>query len=332
MPQYRLDLLVDGDLVLPPGTIERTITSGAFTFTFRNAKPDKDGNALLLAVSVIGPSDDMETANDDLRDALRHQLDFLAYVVRGRFRIHSDIRLIEWTPGTGTRRMTLYHQFDSRIPPAPELEDWVFEMIGVLNRTGAPDFITQAWHSYRLALLDMELDDKFMRLWQALEIVAENIKEKQKVPIECSGCHQPLTCAACGKEQLRAPMAKQAINALLDKIFGECAPDISKRLFIARNGLTHGRRRKSIEDELGCPLSLVVTKLGHAVFGAILDNIKLDLPNDKLPQFGSFDDEFITTIGRGEVTMLIDFKGPRDHPDETEIPKPDFGIKTVFNP
>jgi hypothetical protein len=95
---------------------------------------------------------------------------------------------------------------------------------------------------FRYGLLDEQPEDQFMWLWLALEIVAENLKEKVRVPIACSACGANVKCAHCGDEPMRIPMAKQAIEQLIATVVDEKSiAEVAKRQFAARNGLMHGQ-------------------------------------------------------------------------------------------
>jgi len=42
---------------------------------------------------------------------------------------------------------------------------------------------------FRYGLLEGSSEDRFVKFWHALEIIAENTKEKERVPIVCSECN-----------------------------------------------------------------------------------------------------------------------------------------------
>lgn len=167
-----------------------------------------------------------------------------------------------------------------------------------------------------------------MRLWLALEIIAENVKEKELVPIACPVCNTPMRCAACGTGPTRAPMAKQAIEDLIAKIAGTAAQDISRRQFKTRNGLMHGRSPESIEAECQVPLPAIVNELGTLTWHAIMSTIPLE--DGPTLAFGHRDGEFATKSLVMWMLGTFDHTGDGPHPTQDKIPSVEIKMRTTF--
>jgi hypothetical protein len=231
MPTFRCEFNVTGDLVLPT-TIDQLEFSGSdgFRFTIKNVQPDSDGHAPALLIFVVGFADSLDTAHLQLREALAAQLDLLSFATHSRFKIASPIKLVEWEEWQETRYIDWFHETDSRYPPDPELAAEYLESITVLDQMNPPAFLRKALRYFRYGLIDPDSEDQFTRFWLALEIMAENTKSKQKVPITCPACNTALKCDVCGVEPTRVPMAKQALKIPLENLRHRKYPNSFLRL------------------------------------------------------------------------------------------------------
>jgi hypothetical protein len=273
---FRCDFDVTGDLVLPPGVNELTLrTRSGFVLNFSNSPADSSAHAPALLVCVIGPADAIDTAREQLQAALGTQLDLLSFATHSRFKISSPRRLIEWEDWQKTRQFDTFYAADPRYPPDPEFGRAYLETVGALDEAKPPEFARMALRYFRYGLLDEQPEDQFMRFWLALEIIAENVKERDRVPIACPDCSAALKCGQCGLEPTRMPMAKQAIEDLMARMAGSAATVNSKLLFRARNSLMHGKNGRAVEAECKTPLPQIVNELGAITWKAIMSSIAL---------------------------------------------------------
>lgn len=331
MPTFRCEFDVKGDLVLPAYVSELELSSKAgFTTTFRNGPPDSEGHPTRLVATVVGPAESIDSAQDELRRDLAEQLDLLVFATHSRFQIIAPRRLIEWEADQKTRQFRVFHTVDARYPSDPELIREYLETVQALDQATPPAFTRTALKYFRYGLLDNRPEDQFMRLWLALEIIAENVKEKELVPIACPVCNAPMTCAACGTEPARAPMAKQAIEDLIAKIAGTAAQDTSRRQFKTRNGLMHGRRPESIEAECKVPLPAIVNELGTLTWHAIMSTIPV---GDGPPlAFGHRDGDFASKSLVMSMLGTFDHAGDGPHPTQDKIPSVEIKMTTFRSP
>ena len=128
---------------------------------------------------------------------------------------------------------------------------------------------------------------------------------------------------------MRTPMAKQAIDALIASVSSMNAQEISKKLFLVRNGLTHGRRLQSIEADLGSPLTSAANTLAEVLFRIIIQRV-MPKPSAVL-NFSSFNDEVCVGTVRASAVGSFSHSGPGEHPTEDQIPSMSISMITSFN-
>lgn len=331
MPLFRCEFEVTGDLVLP-GTDTQLVSADTAgnQFTFRNGKISDKGHPIDLAVTVIGNSESMENAEHDLREALLTYLNLLAFTTHSRFRLERTVQLIEWEPGKRQRQMWAFHKTDPRMPPSPDLIDKYTRTVEALDGVSPAPFIRTALRYFRYAMVSPIHEDQFMNFWLALEIVAENSKDKEKVPIPCANCGKDMVCESCGDRPLRTPMAKQAIESAIERNAepGK-ASDVKKLLFAARNGIMHGRGIQSVERECGKSFPEVVNTLGMVAWHAIFRAFPQVSGNAQL-EIGHWGGAFASTVVIAAVKVTFDHEGPGQQPAEDKIPRATIALKTRF--
>jgi hypothetical protein len=331
MPTFRCDFDTTGDLVLPADIDQVNVsTTNGFRLTIRNAPVDSEGHAPGLVVCVVGRANCMETAQEELREALAAQLDLLSFVTHSRFKIVGPRRLVEWEEGQKRRRFESFYTTDARYPPDPELDRKYLETLATLDRAKPPDFARRALRYFRYGLIDAQTEDQFMRFWLALEIVAENTKERDSVPITCPACNTAMECGACGAKPTRVPMAKQAIENLIARIFDPAEQTLSKRLFKARNALMHGKGSVAIEADCKTPLRQMVNELAIAAWNAIMLSIPLAEEGGQSLNFGHRGAEFASGSLIMAIRGIFDHTGDGPHPTDDKMPSLEIGMTTTF--
>ena len=179
MPTFRCEFAITGDLVLAQNAAELVLNgTNKLAVTLKNGPINEEGQVVGLLASVVGHSPSLGDAQEELRRALGEQLDLLAFATHSRFKIVRPLRLIEWEPGQGKRRFQLFHTRDARDPPDPELGVEYLETVAALDGAKPPAFARTALKYFRYGLLDDQPEDQLMRLWLALEVVAENLNCK----------------------------------------------------------------------------------------------------------------------------------------------------------
>jgi hypothetical protein len=329
MSIFRCEFDVKGDLVLPAQVIDLELNSkDGFVTIFRNGPPNIDGHVTHLVAVIIGPAESIDTAQKELQAVIAEQLDLLTFTTHSRFQIIAPRRLIAWEPNQEERKFKNFFTTDVRFPPDPQLALEYLETVEELEHATPPAFARTALKYFRLGLIDDQAEDQFMRLWLALEIIAENVKNKEAKPLACPKCNAPLKCSECDTVPSRVPMAKQAIEDLIAQIAGTQAQEISKRQFKARNGLMHGRSSNSIETECKMSLHEIVNELGTLTWHAIMSTIHLgDGPE---LAFGHRDGEFANKSLVMSVTGTFNYSGGEVYPPEDKIPHVDIKMVTTF--
>jgi len=123
-------------------------------------------------------------------------------------------------------------------------------------------------------------------------------------------------------------MAKQAIEQIIYKVIGDEGRSVSKRQFITRNGLMHGRSISSIEKSTGMEISDLVNVLGYITWHAIFSSF--EPKKDVQFQFGHRGGDFVNKYLT--VSMLGSFAHQGDSPHPTEDKIPNVQISMLATP
>ncbi|MDH5423703.1 MAG: hypothetical protein OEY29_01765 [Gammaproteobacteria bacterium] len=321
MPIFRCEFKVTSDLVLDNKTEKLKLSDlDSNTSIFSNGPLDDNGHVPYLIITITGSADSIDKAEKKLRDSLAEQLDLLTFTTHSRFKIIEPIRLIEWDEGKQERNFKVFHTSDARYPPETDLDQKYLESCEIFDNAKPKAFIRTALKYFRYGILDIQPEDQFMRFWLALEIIAENSKEAERIPIACPECKQAMSCSACDITPTRVPMAKQAIENIIKIITGDEWKKISKRQFIARNGLMHGSSVSSIEKKCKMPISKVVNELAALVWHAIWNSIELNEEEESKLVLGHRDGEFVYRSIVASINGVFEHSGKEPHPTEENIP------------
>jgi hypothetical protein len=171
MALMRSEFVVFGDLVLEP-TAPKAVTlieDDQVKITLGNGDIDGKGHISSLIGKVIGPCDNLRSAEGKHRALLALALDHLALITLHRFKIGNPIRVIEWDPGQEKRRMLVYHKIDGRYPPLPNLFPEFLKSAQhfATNRAGAP--ILAAMKYLRYGINAESSEDQFVKFWHAVD-------------------------------------------------------------------------------------------------------------------------------------------------------------------
>lgn len=320
MTQYRGLFEVKADLALRQDLPEANIDLNGYRLRLRNGPVADDGHVHLLIAVLIGESASIKEAVDDLQAALAEHLDYLSFATQSRFEIVECKSVVDWTPGLKERQVLVMQRFDPRFPPNPELDYATVETAAAFIGAKLPQFLKTAFSAYRAGCIDKVQTDQFKSFFSVLELIAENIIEKAKVPISCQACKKNLVCSACSTEAMRTPFAKQAIEEIIEKITGHTKSTIAKNIFLFRNGLTHGRRTKSMEKEYGEPLEKYVNIVGQLAWRALLNAAGPYLGEGAALKFSSHDGKFVVGNVRASSLLVMTQASAGDVPTEDEIP------------
>ena len=297
MPRFRCLFDVDTDLVLPDGAPEMRFEGRSFLTRLSNAPRAADGHVHSLQAVVIGPSESMIDSMLDLRAALAEQLDLLAFSTKTRFKIIGCRSVIQWDDGLKQREIFLIHYSDPRRPPAPELHAELAATVNTFLSVETSSRVGAAIRAFRYGCIAPSPEEQVASFFRSVELIAEEKSEAQEVVIVCPKCRTGLCCTACGQPAMRKPMAKQAIEELIEGITGRSDPKLNKMLFGFRNGLTHGRRTQSIEKQFKAPINQCVETLASFAWTAISSELG--------PKCPTWDNLFFATYGSVVVPTLL---------------------------
>ncbi|ESY77863.1 hypothetical protein X739_01340 [Mesorhizobium sp. LNHC220B00] len=327
MPIARTEFSIEPDLVFPEsGQVGTLVDTGDLVIELRNGSTDHECHVIELIGAVTGPVTDLKDAANEQRGILAQWLDVLALVTRARFTIIRPIRSVEWESRKVERRLFTFVEQDARYPPEPALADDLLQSVRTISQMDLEPYAWKALKYFRYGLLEGSSEDQFVRFWHALEIMAENLKTNEQVPITCRHCHSPLVCS-CGTPATRFPMAKQAIDELIAQIAGKKAEEVSKRFFEARNTLMHGGRPESVEKKIGRPMVAVVNELASLTWHTLMRS----LPNSKEEELALAQR---TDVSNGVLTVrghiLFQHNEDSDHPALDKIPDVKTSILNSF--
>jgi hypothetical protein len=331
MPKhYRADYKVKGDLVLADNkTLTPIITKNGLKINFVNTDQNSEGHFTHLIATVTGLAESIEMVNKSFRDELARALDLLSYSSHSRFKIISPLRVLDWEPYIRERSMKVFHSTDFIDPPDPELHQALFDTVNEIEKLEIKDFVRTALQYFRYGVFSSSPEDQYMRFWMALEIIAENTKEKISEPLKCMHCGTEYSCCNCGKLNERIPMAKKEILNQLNKLFGATTyKEVGKRLFRARDGLMHGGSIQSIEHKTGKSISELIDEIAFVVWNLIY-NLIPGLRQKPLVfgmRSGNFSNQIMTAIAN--VTFTYD--GVNEHPSDKQIYDMKLSLITKF--
>jgi hypothetical protein len=319
MPTFRCDFEVKSDLVLPAGQAEwKAATPTGHEIVLRNDATDSSCNISGLVGTVVGNAAIIDGADSTFRAILARYFDVLTFATQSRFLITKVRRLMDWEPGPGERRMKIFETFNGSYPPERGLTCDYADTVMALETSGIESFVRVALKYFRYGVLEASPEDQFLRFWLALEVIAENQKPSGLVTIHCGHCKLPMNCASCGEQSQRLAMAKDAITEIIGRITGDFKKSVSRRLFVARNGIMHGRSVESIEKDCKLPMDRILDELGTVTWEAIASAIPLPEEGSKLA-FG-YREGF--TSKKLMVAMIggFHYRGDEAHPSEENLP------------
>ena len=326
MPTFRGDFTVSSSLVLPDGGKPMTIRNRDIVIVIRNAKKDAAGNIPSLNIQVVGEGSDLKSAAEELRGRLASQLDLLSFVTHSKFLIDQCWRVMDWEPFQKERQFRILKKFDPLYPPDPQLTAEFGATAEGFSNVEVEGYILRALRCFRYGILAEQLEEQFQQFWMSIETIAEGSKEATPAPIPCSKCGGVLTCNACHDTPTRVPMAQQAIRELIDRIAGNKARDVHRRLARARNHLVHGGAPSSIEGKIGVSLEALVNEAGYFAWHAIVAT----MPRIEQLFLGHRDGNFANKMLSMSPFGTFTHSGPEKHPTEDKLPEMNIEMTVTF--
>jgi hypothetical protein len=222
MPRFRADYDVRSSLVLPIGC-EPFVLRGdnpAFELTIRNADPDGEGHIPSLVVQVVADCDSIDRFPAVSRAILAEQLDVLSFATHSTFMIDRCRRVLDWEPHQKSRRLRPLQTFDPLYPPDPDLRAELLSTAQkiILAKPSAP--ILRALRCFRYGVIQRQPEDQFQQFWLTIETIAEEAKDRTRVPIPCPKCQGELFCANMQRNTYATadgPTSYSSINSRTDR-------------------------------------------------------------------------------------------------------------------
>jgi hypothetical protein len=316
------DYLLDADFCLPENDPPLVVRGpfDTYTLTLSNTDAAHHASTGVLAARLVFDANDLHTARPIADDYIGFCLNALTYITGHAFGYNSLKQIVDWSPGKTMRELIRYVETPMRdlAEPAlgtefgPTMEHFLVTQAGEKQQT--------ALRWFRLGLQADKVEDQFTYFWFALEIAAEALKDREKVPSACPHCRGPLYCEACEKHPLHKKYPGQAIKALVDRYADSENPDIFHCLQKIRNTLMHRNRIASVIDSLPCNETDAVNALAHITQEALgeMFTVKNENPPSRLVMARSSD------VTRKKIVMSVHASvgmgGDPDKPTFSDLP------------
>ncbi len=316
------DYLLDSDLCLPDGDPPMVIQGpeGRFALTLSNTAKEPQEAKGVLAARLVFEAESLHGSRVVADEYIHQSLNALSYATGHPFTYNSLRQIVDWTPGVEMRELLRFLETPMRDLAEPWLEGEFGQTVEhfLVVQAGARQQTALRW--FRLGLATDNLEDQFSYFWFALEIAAEALKDKEKVPSACPHCRSPLYCEPCGKHPLHKKYPGQAIQALVERHVEGDGAEIFSTLQRIRHTLMHGDRISSVIDSLPCTQDEALNSLCHITQTALEEMFSVPAPQParRLVMGRSSD----VTRKKLVVTMhaSVGMGGDRDNPEFDQVP------------
>lgn len=318
------DFALDSDLCLAPGAAPLSLRGpgGVFTLMLSNSDKPAESNAVVLSAQLTFEADAFDRKLKDVAySKLSDILDFLAFTTSRKFSVVRLRRLIDWTPGLQERDAIIFHETPEWDLAEPELDQKFMDTAERLLAMNSGTDQNTAMRWYRLGLQAGVLEEQFSYFWFALEIAAETMKGKEKIPSKCPRCQGKLFCETCKDYPLHRRYAGEAIQQLVETVHPENTEEIFKTLQLIRHTLMHGGRISSVQDRLPCTEQEAVNKLALVTWRAIESMFSNPDPRPDEPlNFGYCDNLVRRTLSFGVHIKTTLVRGDPNNPQLVDFP------------
>lgn len=244
---------------------------GDYSIQMENIDVEPGKDKAIMSVQVIFPSNDIEEAKELGREHLKEYLDILTFSTCMAFKIENFNKIADWTPGLKEIDCIIFNNFPADDRPYPVIEDKLLQSIDHLLQADIPESFRRVVKWFSSGVSAYYLDDKFQYFWFAIELLAEIIKNSEKVNDFCPKCHKALYCESCEEHPLHKPYPKQSIEALFKRYITDIPEEAFKETNQVRNDLMHGKEISQIEEKRNIEFSIIVDKTGQIAWTAIFD-------------------------------------------------------------
>jgi hypothetical protein len=240
------DYRIESALILPSEIPELKVTLQDSVFLLQNVA-ESDLATEALAAQIIVSSETIEDAEKIANARVREILDVLSFATGARFLVSRQRFLMDWTPGIKLREQYAYGQ-DKGDGRWPQFSSDYLNTVAELENLPDIKRLRTPLRWFAAGIRTQVAEDQFQYFWFVLELIAEITKETSPVSDKCQRCHTDLFCPSCNTISEHRPFAKQAIEALLNRL--NVARGRQRDLLNIRNGIMHGRSREEIEEEI----------------------------------------------------------------------------------
>jgi hypothetical protein len=324
------DFVLDSDLCLAHGAPPLTLNGPerAFSLVLSNAAADPALPDAVLSAQLIFEA---ESIDEEIRtvacDKLAEALNCLTYATNRKFSLKRLKRVIDWTPGSTERHAMIYHETPEWDLAEPALDGTFADTAERLLAMQAGEDQRTAMRWYRLAIQAENLEEQFSCFWFSLEIAAETIKGKEKVPSKCPRCRGNLFCEHCKDYPMHRRYPGEAIQQVIERVHPENSAEVFESLQLIRHTLMHGGRIASVADRLPCNEQQAVNKLAFVTWRAIGEMFGRPDPRPETPMtFGYCDNLVRRTLVGGVHIVTTMVRGDPNNPQLADFPAVQFEI------
>jgi len=202
---------------------------------------------------------------------LREFLDLLGFSTGARFLIKRAVAIFDWTPDTKMRKGQVYTRTSDPNIPHLFLDEGCVPTVETFARTVANEPLRRALRWFNVGVSSQLPDIQFQWFWFAIETLARNSLEKERVPDRCCRCRGSLYCPKCEEISTHRPYPTQQIETL----FRRHISDAPERAFIAatamRHALLHGENLESVEREHDITIEQLVNSVGELAWAVLFE-------------------------------------------------------------
>lgn len=266
------DFVLDSDLCLADGAVPLKLNgcNGAISVTVSNVENDHGVPDAVLSAQLIFETDSLDENTRDLAlEKLADVLNCLTYATNRKFSFRQLKRLIDWTPGIVERQAIIYHETPEWDTAEPALDEMMMDSAERFSAMQSGDGQREAMSWYRLGIQAERLEEQFTYFWFSLEIVAEALKGKERVPSKCPACQGELFCEKCNDYPTHRRYRGEAIQQIIERVHPENAKEVFESLQLIRHALMHGGQIVSVLDRLPCNEQQALNKLAFVAWHAI---------------------------------------------------------------
>jgi len=242
----------------------------------------------LLTAHLIFESRTIDVADTEGLDIFGQFLDFMVFATGSRFGVKRRICLFDWSEGIENRQGLFFKYFPDPSWPQLILNQQLSDSIEKLLPSDKNPSLMQALNWYAAAVTAKLADEQFQLFWFAIETLARQSLEKDKVEDLCARCRTPLYCPTCKKVSTHRPYPSQVIEKFFKRFNTEGAERNFTVASAMRHAMLHGANIEDIENRDKVKLAVLIEIVQKIAWKALLTALAREASPDGAGQLGLF--------------------------------------------